>query len=109
MSAAGNGSLYSEPAGDMTRPHPLGDRENVPLAPFTNLGIGGPARYYAEARTESQILAALEFAERRKLPVFILAAAATSSCPIRAFPPSSSGSALRGLRQTGPAHPLRRP
>ena len=30
-------------------------REQVPLAPFTTLGVGGPARYFAEAHTESDV------------------------------------------------------
>ena len=46
--------------------------ENVPLAPYTTLGIGGPARYLLHARTEEQILDALEFARARCCPVFIL-------------------------------------
>ena len=46
--------------------------ENVPLAPFTTLGIGGPARYLFHARTEEQILDALEFARARSCPVFVL-------------------------------------
>jgi UDP-N-acetylmuramate dehydrogenase len=46
--------------------------ENVPLAPFTTLGIGGPARFMLHARTEEQILDALEFARARSCPVFIL-------------------------------------
>jgi UDP-N-acetylmuramate dehydrogenase len=46
--------------------------ENVPLAPYTTLGIGGPARYFLHARTEEQVLDALEFARARGCPVFIL-------------------------------------
>ncbi len=47
-------------------------RENVPLAPFTTLGIGGPARFFAEAATEDEVKAALAFAEAKSLPVFLL-------------------------------------
>jgi UDP-N-acetylmuramate dehydrogenase len=47
-------------------------KQNVMLAPFTTLGIGGPAAYFAEAVTESSVLEALSFAEQRELPVFIL-------------------------------------
>ncbi|MGD9629752.1 MAG: UDP-N-acetylmuramate dehydrogenase [Pyrinomonadaceae bacterium] len=46
--------------------------ENIPLAPYTTLGVGGPARYFAEARSESEVAAALEFAAARSLPVFVL-------------------------------------
>jgi UDP-N-acetylmuramate dehydrogenase len=47
-------------------------RENVVLAPLTTLGVGGPARYFAVCRSTSDILEALEFADRKKLPVFVL-------------------------------------
>lgn len=46
--------------------------ENVPLAPYTALGIGGPAHFMVHAKTEEQILNALEFARARGCPVFIL-------------------------------------
>jgi UDP-N-acetylmuramate dehydrogenase len=39
-------------------------RENVPLAPLTTLGVGGPARYFAAARNEADVLEAVEFAAR---------------------------------------------
>jgi UDP-N-acetylmuramate dehydrogenase len=47
-------------------------QENVALAPLTTLRLGGAARYFAEAREESEVIEALSFAERRALPVFVL-------------------------------------
>lgn len=47
-------------------------RETVPLAPFTTLGVGGAARYFTEAPTESDVLEALQFAQSRELPLFVL-------------------------------------
>jgi UDP-N-acetylmuramate dehydrogenase len=47
-------------------------RENIPLAPLTTLGVGGPARYFAEATTEAGVLEAVEFARARELPLFVL-------------------------------------
>ncbi len=47
-------------------------REHVPLAAYTTLNIGGPARFFMEAGTEDQVGEAFEFAEVRHLPVFIL-------------------------------------
>jgi UDP-N-acetylmuramate dehydrogenase len=44
----------------------------VPLAPLTTLGVGGPARHYVEARDEGAVLAALRWAARRDLPVHVL-------------------------------------
>jgi UDP-N-acetylmuramate dehydrogenase len=47
-------------------------REHVALAPFTTLGIGGSARYFAEARSDEEVIKAVEFARSRQLPVFVL-------------------------------------
>jgi UDP-N-acetylmuramate dehydrogenase len=47
-------------------------QENVPLAPFTTLKIGGPARFFVRAENEEQVVAAVEFAETRGLPLFVL-------------------------------------
>jgi len=47
-------------------------QENIPLAPFTTLHIGGPARFFAEARSENEVLEAVEFAKASALPLFVL-------------------------------------
>jgi UDP-N-acetylmuramate dehydrogenase len=47
-------------------------REQLALAPLTTLGVGGPARYFAEARSEAEVIEAVEFARSRRLPLFIL-------------------------------------
>lgn len=46
--------------------------QNVSLAPYTTFGIGGPARWFAEAGTEADILAAVDFARDHSLPLFVL-------------------------------------
>lgn len=46
--------------------------ENIPLAPFTTLKIGGPARYFVRGETEGDLAEALEFASDKKMEVFIL-------------------------------------
>ena len=46
--------------------------ENVPLAQYTTLGVGGPARWLIETGDEAEMLAALRFARVRGLPHFIL-------------------------------------
>lgn len=46
--------------------------ENVQLAPYTTLGIGGPARFFAEVESEADLLEAFSFAEERQIPIFIL-------------------------------------
>lgn len=47
-------------------------QENVSLAPLTTLGVGGPAKYFVEAATETALVSALSFAKERELSVFIL-------------------------------------
>ncbi|WP_437295683.1 UDP-N-acetylmuramate dehydrogenase [Sorangium sp. So ce426] len=47
-------------------------RESVPLAPLTTLGVGGPARYFAEAEGEAAVVEAFRFAEARGVPLFVL-------------------------------------
>ncbi|HEV7643913.1 MAG TPA: UDP-N-acetylmuramate dehydrogenase [Pyrinomonadaceae bacterium] len=51
---------------------PIQIQEHISLAPLTTLNIGGEARFFARAENEEQILAGLEFARQRALPVFIL-------------------------------------
>ena len=47
-------------------------RENVRLAPYTTLGLGGPARYFVECTSEAEVRAALAHATEHGLPVFVL-------------------------------------
>jgi UDP-N-acetylmuramate dehydrogenase len=47
-------------------------KENTPLAPFTTFLIGGPARWFAEAASEDEIVEATAWAQERKLALFVL-------------------------------------
>ncbi len=42
------------------------------MAPMTTFRVGGPARYFVEAKTHVQVSEALEFVKRKKLPLFVL-------------------------------------
>ncbi len=46
--------------------------ENVALAPLTTLGVGGPARYFAEAHSEDDVREAIAFAAEREVELFVL-------------------------------------
>src|SRR5213078_4013576 len=46
--------------------------ERVPLAPYTTLGLGGPARYFHECTTEAELRQALTAARERRLRVQII-------------------------------------
>ena len=47
-------------------------RENVSLAEFTTLKIGGRAQFFCAAQSEDEVRKAVEFAERNNLKIFIL-------------------------------------
>jgi UDP-N-acetylmuramate dehydrogenase len=47
-------------------------RQNIPLAPYTTFGIGGPARWFAEAQSENDIVEATDWARQHSLPLFVL-------------------------------------
>ncbi len=47
-------------------------QEHVQLAPFTTIGVGGPARFFAHVETENILEDAVEFAAKHELPIFAL-------------------------------------
>lgn len=47
-------------------------QENIALAPLTTFQVGGPARYFIEARTETEVKNALGFAADKRLLLFVL-------------------------------------
>ncbi len=48
-------------------------KENIPLAEFSSYRIGGPARYFFEANSISELKDALAEARKKKIKIFILA------------------------------------
>lgn len=46
--------------------------ENIPLAPLTTIHIGGPAKYFVEAKSVGEVQEAVGFARARNLPLFVL-------------------------------------
>jgi hypothetical protein len=47
-------------------------RADVPLAPLATLGIGGPARFFADCASVESLVAGVAWAREKALPVFIL-------------------------------------
>jgi UDP-N-acetylmuramate dehydrogenase len=47
-------------------------QENTPLAPLTTFRIGGPARFFVEAKSRAEVEEAATFADSRDLPLFVL-------------------------------------
>lgn len=51
---------------------PLKIKENCPLAPLTTLKVGGAARFFVEAESETEIAEAVELAKKQNLSLFVL-------------------------------------
>lgn len=47
-------------------------QKSVPLASMTTFGIGGPAEYFVDAKTEADIREALLWAREQRVPVFVM-------------------------------------
>ena len=73
--------------------------ENVPLAPYTTFKIGGPARWFAEAASEADILEAVSFARERGLPLFVLGGGSNLLVSDSGFAGLVLHIALRGIRE----------
>src|SRR6266478_5680300 len=46
--------------------------ENVALAPLTTFKVGGPARYFAEPKSATEVREAIRFATSQNLPLLVL-------------------------------------
>jgi len=71
--------------------------ENVPLAPMATLGIGGPARYFAEVTTPDALLAAVEWARFRGTPLFVLGGGSNIVVADAGFPGLVLRISIRGV------------
>jgi len=72
-------------------------RESVALAPLTTLGVGGPARYFVEARDEAAVPEALEWARRRQLRFYVLGGGSNLVVADEGIDGLVVGIALRGV------------
>ncbi|MGC2162908.1 MAG: UDP-N-acetylmuramate dehydrogenase [Silvibacterium sp.] len=76
-------------------------REHVTLAPYTTFKIGGPARWFAEAATEAEILEAVDFARSRDLPLFALGGGSNLLVSDDGFAGLVLRIGLKGIEQQG--------
>jgi len=74
-------------------------QENIPLAPLTTFHIGGPARWYADATTEDEILEAVAFAGEQEIPLFVLGGGSNLLVSDAGFPGLVLHIGLRGIEQ----------
>ena len=78
-------------------------QQRVSLAPFTTFEIGGPAAWFAEATTEADIEAAIDFANARKLRLFVLGGGSNLLVSDSGFDGLVLHIALRGVDCSGSA------
>ncbi len=71
--------------------------ENKPLAPYTTFGIGGPARWFIEAKSEDEIVDAADWALKNALPLFVLGGGSNLLVSDQGFDGLVMHVALRGL------------
>ena len=72
-------------------------RENVPLAPFTTLGVGGPARYFTRVDDAAGVVDAIDWAAARGLPFLVLGGGSNLVLADQGFPGLVVHLALRGV------------
>jgi UDP-N-acetylmuramate dehydrogenase len=73
--------------------------QNVPLGPMTTLGVGGPSRWYAEARTEEDLRTAVEWTAECRLPLFVLGGGSNLVVSDAGWPGLTLRVGLRGVEQ----------
>jgi UDP-N-acetylmuramate dehydrogenase len=81
-------------------------QEHVALGPRTTMGVGGPARYFVEAQSEADVVAALGWAGSRGVPVRVLGGGSNLVVADAGFDGLVIAVALRGIqvsRESGDA------
>ena len=73
-------------------------RQDVVLAPFTTLGVGGAAKWMVTARTEEEIAAAATFARDRDLPMLVMGGGSNLLVSDAGFPGLVLHIAMPGIR-----------
>ena len=71
--------------------------ENAPLAPLTTLGIGGPARYFAESASADMLVAGVKWARGRGLPLFVMGGGSNVVVSDEGFPGLVLRVSIRGI------------
>jgi UDP-N-acetylmuramate dehydrogenase len=72
-------------------------QEDVSLAPLTTLGIGGPARFFVEARSSEAMLAGIRWASKRGIPLFVLGGGSNIVVSDHGFPGLVIRNAISGI------------
>ena len=79
-------------------------QENVPLAPLTTFRIGGPARFFVEAKSLSDVQEAVEFAQSKDLQFFVLGGGSNLLVSDSGWPGLILKIAISGIERTPGEH-----
>jgi|SRR5450432_431611 len=74
-------------------------QEDIALAPLTTLGVGGNARYFVEATTETEVREAVDWAGLREYPMFILGGGSNLVVSDAGWPGLVLKVAIRGIEE----------
>ena len=74
-------------------------RENILLAPYTTLRIGGPARWFMEATNEAELTEAVTFAQSQRAELFVLGGGSNLLVADKGFSGVVVRVANRGIRE----------
>ena len=72
-------------------------RQNVPLGPMATIGIGGPARYFADVASTKDLKAGVAWAASRGLPLFVLGGGSNIVVADSGFPGLVLRVSIRGV------------
>ncbi len=72
---------------------------NIPLAPLTTLGVGGPARYFALAKSETEVFEAFSNAKDKNIPLFVLGGGSNLVISDRGWPGLVLKIGLQGIER----------
>ncbi len=78
-------------------------QENVALAPLTTFKIGGPARYFVEASSPSEVEEAVAFARAKELPLFVLGGGSNLLVADAGWPGLVLKVAIAGIKRKSPS------
>lgn len=79
-------------------------KENIALAPLTTFQIGGPARFFVEARSTEDVRDAVAFGRSRDLPLFVLGGGSNLVVSDAGWPGLVLKIAIMGIEQRSGLH-----
>ncbi len=74
-------------------------RENIPLEPFTTIRVGGPAKYFVEAKDVAEVQEAISLAQSRNVPLFVLGGGSNLLVSDAGWPGLVLKIAIQGIEQ----------